>query len=62
MAAEQMTLILLFLGVPVLIMFVDMILNAPQYNLIFLLKEHVIFAIACSVTKSVFEICKSIYC
>jgi len=56
-AAVQMTLILWFLGIPVLIMFVDMLLNAPQYNLIFLLKEHVIFAIAFSLTKSVFEIC-----
>jgi len=38
MAAVQMTLILWFLGVPVLIMIVDMFLNAPQYNLIFLLE------------------------
>jgi hypothetical protein len=53
----QGTLILWFLGVPVLIMCVDLLLNGSKNNLIFLLKEPVILELACSLAKSVFEIC-----
>jgi hypothetical protein len=42
--------------VTVLQMFVDVLVNALQYHLMFLLKVHVVFVLAFSLTRNVFEI------
>ena len=54
----------MFLGISVLKVFMDMFSNALQYHRIFPLKEHLVIALASSLTRKLFSRCvhRSIYC